>query len=73
MVCLFDFEQEIFEGAGLKTVVMGHPMVDQLEEKRDRGWARGEFDWIFSRESGAGGGAVVSDDVGGGKGVAGEE
>lgn len=37
MVCLFDFEQEIFEGAGLKTVVMGHPMVDQLEEKRMEG------------------------------------
>lgn len=34
MLCLFPFEKEIFEQAGLRTVCIGHPMVDQLEEKR---------------------------------------
>jgi len=34
MLCLFPFEQPIFEKAGLKTTFVGHPLVDQLEEKR---------------------------------------
>jgi lipid-A-disaccharide synthase len=34
MLCLFPFEKELFEEAGLRTVWMGHPMVDQLEENR---------------------------------------
>ncbi len=34
MLCLFPFEKEIFESAGLPTVCMGHPLVDQLEAKR---------------------------------------
>ena len=34
MLCLFPFERELFEAAGLKTVWMGHPMVDQLEAAR---------------------------------------
>lgn len=34
MLCIFPFEQEIFESAGLKTVFTGHPLVDELEEKR---------------------------------------
>jgi lipid-A-disaccharide synthase len=34
MLCLFPFEREMFEEAGLKTVWMGHPMVDQLEAGR---------------------------------------
>jgi lipid-A-disaccharide synthase len=37
MLCLFPFEQDIFEQAGLRTVWMGHPMVDQLEENRIEG------------------------------------
>jgi lipid-A-disaccharide synthase len=37
MLCLFPFEKELFEQAGLRTVWMGHPMVDQLEEKRIEG------------------------------------
>lgn len=34
MLCLFPFEKELFEEAGLKTVWMGHPLVDQLEDAR---------------------------------------
>ena len=34
MLCIFPFEQEIFEAAGLRTVFTGHPLVDELEEKR---------------------------------------
>ena len=34
MLCLFPFEQRIFESAGLKTTFVGHPLVDELEEKR---------------------------------------
>lgn len=34
MLCLFPFEKALFEDAGLKTVCMGHPMVDQLEAER---------------------------------------
>ncbi len=34
MLCLFPFEKPIFEGAGLPTVFVGHPLVDELEERR---------------------------------------
>ncbi len=34
MLCLFPFEQPIFQNAGLKTTFVGHPLVDELEEKR---------------------------------------
>ena len=35
MLCIFPFEKEIFESAGLRTVFTGHPLVDELEEKRE--------------------------------------
>jgi len=34
MMCLFPFEQPIFQNAGLKTTFVGHPLVDELEEQR---------------------------------------
>jgi len=34
MLCLFPFEQPIFQNAGLKTSFVGHPLVDELEEDR---------------------------------------
>ena len=34
MLCLFPFEQPIFQNAGLKTTFVGHPLVDELEERR---------------------------------------
>ena len=34
MLCLFPFEQPIFQDAGLKTTFVGHPLVDELEENR---------------------------------------
>lgn len=34
MLCLFPFEQPIFQNAGLKTTFVGHPLVDELESKR---------------------------------------
>jgi lipid-A-disaccharide synthase len=35
MLCLFPFEKSIFEGAGLATTFVGHPLVDELEEERN--------------------------------------
>jgi lipid-A-disaccharide synthase len=37
MLCLFPFEVELFESAGLKTVCMGHPLVDQPNAVRIEG------------------------------------
>ena len=34
MLCLFPFEQPLFENAGLKTTFVGHPLVDELEAQR---------------------------------------
>jgi lipid-A-disaccharide synthase len=42
MLCLFPFEQPIFQDAGLKTTFVGHPLVDELEEKRIPGAGRDE-------------------------------
>jgi lipid-A-disaccharide synthase len=42
MLCLFPFERPIFENAGLKTTFTGHPIVDELEEKRLPGVIRDE-------------------------------
>lgn len=35
MMCIFPFEQPIFENAGLRTVFTGHPLVDELAEKKE--------------------------------------
>ena len=39
MICIFPFEQRIFEDAGLRTVFAGHPLVEQItaEEAADPG------------------------------------
>lgn len=53
MLCLFPFEEPIFSSAGLQTRFVGHPLVDELEEKRLPGVARdGELVGLFpgSRE-----------------------
>jgi len=42
MLCLFPFEQPIFQNAGLKTTFAGHPLVDELAEKVIPGVARDE-------------------------------
>ena len=42
MMCLFPFEEPIFANAGLKTKFVGHPLVDELEEKRILGVQRDE-------------------------------
>jgi lipid-A-disaccharide synthase len=42
MLCLFPFEQPLFQNAGLKTTFVGHPLVDELEEKRLPGARRDE-------------------------------
>jgi len=34
MLCVFPFEKEIFEKAGLPTQFVGHPLVDELAEER---------------------------------------
>jgi lipid-A-disaccharide synthase len=53
MLCLFPFEKPIFQEAGLKTTFVGHPLVDELEEKRIAGAKRvGDLVGLFpgSRE-----------------------
>ncbi|WP_193210537.1 lipid-A-disaccharide synthase [Luteolibacter marinus] len=37
MLCLFPFEKPIFEGAGLPTEFVGHPLVDELAHDRTAG------------------------------------
>jgi lipid-A-disaccharide synthase len=37
MLCLFPFEQPIFQNAGLATTHVGHPLVDELAENRYQG------------------------------------
>lgn len=37
MLCIFPFEQPIFQNAGLETVFTGHPLVDELAETREEG------------------------------------
>lgn len=34
MICIFPFEQPLYEQSGLKTVFVGHPMLDSLAGKR---------------------------------------
>lgn len=34
MLCVFEFEKELYEQSGLKTEWVGHPMVEELEERR---------------------------------------
>ncbi len=34
MLCIFPFEQPLYEKSGLKTVFVGHPMVDSLARKK---------------------------------------
>lgn len=43
MLCLFPFEQPLFQNAGLKTTFVGHPLVDELEEKRLPGARRDDL------------------------------
>ena len=40
MLCLFPFERDLLLKAGLRTTFAGHPLVDELEEKRIPGVAR---------------------------------
>lgn len=40
MICLFPFEVEIYEKAGLECAFVGHPLVDELEERRLAGVER---------------------------------
>jgi len=37
MLCIFPFEEPLYEESGLHTVYVGHPMLDSLEEKRTGG------------------------------------
>lgn len=43
MLCLFPFEQPLFENAGLKTTFVGNPLVDELEELRIPGVERDDL------------------------------
>jgi len=52
MLCLFPFEKPLFENAGLKTTHVGHPLVDELLEKRIEGGREPDLIGLFpgSRE-----------------------
>ncbi|HEX8294670.1 MAG TPA: lipid-A-disaccharide synthase, partial [Chthoniobacteraceae bacterium] len=34
MLCIFPFEKELYEASGLRTVFVGHPLLDSLEKRR---------------------------------------
>ncbi|MGI8955768.1 MAG: lipid-A-disaccharide synthase [Chthoniobacterales bacterium] len=34
MLCIFPFEAELYEQSGLRTIFVGHPMIENLERKR---------------------------------------
>lgn len=34
MLCLFPFEQQVFAGSGLRTTMVGHPLIDELAAQR---------------------------------------
>lgn len=36
VLCIFPFEKEMYESYGIKTLYVGHPLVQQLPEKADR-------------------------------------
>lgn len=40
LMCLFPFETKVFEGTGLRTTFVGHPIVDELENSRLAGDVR---------------------------------
>ncbi len=42
LLCLFDFELKYFEDTALDARCYGHPLVDELEEKRDKSIVRDE-------------------------------
>lgn len=42
MVCIFPFEQELYETSGLPAVFAGHPLVDSLAPPRERALTREE-------------------------------
>lgn len=52
MLCLFPFEKPLFENAGLRTTHVGHPLVDELSEKRIEGGREPDLIGLFpgSRE-----------------------
>jgi lipid-A-disaccharide synthase len=61
MLCLFPFEVPLFENAGLRSRCAGHPLVDELEERR----AEVKRDArTVSGESEEGGKPAIPDDVG---------
>lgn len=35
-MCIFPFEKEMYESYGIKTLYVGHPLVQQLPEKANR-------------------------------------
>lgn len=47
MLCLFPFEVPLFEQAGLRSRCVGHPLVDELEEKRISGGRQDDLVGLF--------------------------
>ena len=37
MLCIFPFEAELYNQSGLRTVFVGHPMIESLEARRISG------------------------------------
>ena len=37
MLCIFPFEADLYERSGLRTIFVGHPMIENLERKRSDG------------------------------------
>ncbi|MEM0969348.1 MAG: lipid-A-disaccharide synthase [Verrucomicrobiota bacterium] len=42
MMCIFPFEKDLYEASGLRTEFVGHPLVDELAEKKEPALVRRE-------------------------------
>jgi lipid-A-disaccharide synthase len=61
MLCIFPFEAELYEQSGLRTIFVGHPMIEDLATKRTNAVARSPSRWSVSRQPDARGAAALAD------------
>ena len=61
MLCIFPFEAELYEQSGLRTIFVGHPMIEDLATKRIECCARSPSRWSVSRQPDARGAAALAD------------
>ena len=61
MLCIFPFEAELYEKSGLRTIFVGHPMIDDLGSETNRRPARSASRRSLSRQPVARSAQIVAD------------